>query len=100
MQNSNKDYAVFYATFESSTASSWLLKNISSDKEMKDVQITSTYIPKSQLDFSVENETKRIVRCVIPEWLWSAKIEEANKWNPKPESEFDQFEKLFATKGE
>ena len=100
MQNSNKDYAVFYATFANSTASAWLLQNISLDEKLKDVQITSTYIPKSQLDFTVQDKKNKIVRCVIPEWLWSAKIEEANKWNPKSESEFDQFEKLFATKGE
>ena len=100
MQNSNTDYAVFYATFARSTASAWLLENISLDEKLEDVRITSTYIPKSQLDFTVHNKNKKILRCVIPEWLWSAKMIEADKWNPKSESEFDQFEKLFATKGE
>ena len=97
MKTMNRDYAVFYATFEKSTASAWLLTNISLDGGLVEVQINSAYFPKSKLDFSVHNKAKKIVRCVVPEWLWIAKMEEASQFNPPSESAFDQFEKMFVT---
>ena len=97
MQNSNSDYAVFYATFKKSTSSAWLLENISFTPSLKEVQIKSAFFPKSQLEFTVHNQKTKVLRCVVPEWLWASKVEEANKWTPNSISEFDQFEKLYAT---
>lgn len=100
MEKLSQNYAVFYARFKKAHegGAAWLLEDISVDKKLEDVQITSSYFPKSQLDFSIEDEKNKIIRCIIPMWLWDSKVEEANKFKPKTESEFDQFEKLFATK--
>ena len=97
MKTMNQDYVVFYGVFAKSTASAWLLERISLDEGMKEVVINKSYFPKSKLDFSVHSKTKKIVRCVVPEWLWDAKMEEASKFNPLCESAFDQLEQMFAT---
>jgi hypothetical protein len=97
MQDSNSDYAVFYATFKSATASSWLLQDISLTAGQRDVQIKSAYFPKSQLEYTLHNEKTKVIRCVVPEWLWTSKVIEADKWSPNSHSEFDQFEKMYAT---
>ena len=97
MKTMNQDYVVFYGVFDKSTESAWRLTNISLDEGLKEVQINSAYFPKSKLDFSVHSKTKKVVRCVVPEWLWDAKMEEASKFNPPSESAFDQLEKMFAT---
>ena len=96
MKTMNKDYAVFYAKFAKSTASAWLLEDICLDEGMKEVVINKSYFPKSKLDFSVHSKTKKTIRCVVPEWLWIAKMEEAEIYNPASQATFDQFEKLFS----
>ena len=97
MKNSNSEYAVFYATWKRSTSSAWLLENISLTPSLKDVEIKSSYFPKSQLEFSEHNKKTKVLRFVVPEWLWITKVEEAQKWNPNSITEFDQFEKMYAT---
>lgn len=97
MTNSNSEYVVFYATFKKSTSSAWLLENISFTPSLKEVEIKSSFFPKSQLEFTVHNQKTRVLRCVVPEWLWASKVDEANKWMPNTITEFDQFEKMYAT---
>ena len=89
-------HSTFYAVFEKSTESAWLLSSISLDEKLNQVQIKSAYFPKSKLDFQVYDKSKRILKCATPEWLWSAKIEEASGFKTPSESVFEEVEQLFS----
>lgn len=89
-------HSTFYAVFEKSTESAWLLSSISLDDELKQVEIKSAYFPKSKLDFQVHDKSKRILKCATPEWLWTAKIEEASGFKTPAESDFEKIEQLFS----
>ena len=97
MSKFTKEYVIFYAKFEEAHPAgvAWKLSDISLDEKLKEVVIPSSYFPKSLLSFTIMKD--KTLKCVVPEWLWDSKIEDANAFTATTTSDFDQFEKMYAT---
>jgi|TARA_R110001632_G_scaffold183363_1_gene303479 hypothetical protein len=93
-----------YATFEEVHPGGSAIKvsNLSEKADLKEVLITSTYLPKSQMRLQVQSKAKKTVKITIPRWLYDAKIEDEKEreqgFASSTESELDQALTLFATK--
>mgnify|MGYP001443163628 CR=1 FL=1 len=90
---------IFYAEMHTTNAKygkAYLLKDICSDEKLTEKVLPSAFWPISQLDADVINlkhkEDYALVECRVPEWLWEAKLKDAdNAFKPKVSKAFHQL---------
>ena len=90
---------IFYAEMHTTNAKygkAYLLNKISSDKKLTELVLPSAFWPISQLEADVINLKHKkdyaLVECKVPEWLWDAKLKDANNaFKPKISDSFHQL---------